>query len=470
MLTGTLIIIALLSVLLLLVIVSLYLMFRGAGSKGLAGESSDVLKERLQARQLEIQKLDDQNQQAQSDLHQATEKVASLRESVSRLETQLAEEQSQHQEKIRLLENAQEKMSLQFKNLANEILDQKGKVFTESNRVNIENILKPLREKILQFEKKVEDTYDRESKERFSLAREIKNLQALNARISTDAINLTNALKGESKTQGTWGEFVLERILEDSGLTKGREYEVQKSLRTDDGGTRQPDVVIHLPESKDVIIDSKVSLSAYERYCSEDDEALKAESLKQHIQSIRTHIRSLSDKDYHNLESVRSLDFVMMFLPVEAAFALAVQHDQSLFTEAFDKNIALVGPTTLMATLRTIQNIWRYEHQNRNALEIAKRAGALYDKFVSFSEDLEDVGRRLDQTQASYDQAHKKLVSGRGNLVSNVEKLKILGARASKSLPGPLIDEAFEQEFLDDNENGVDDSGNNPEQEPNSPD
>jgi DNA recombination protein RmuC len=444
MTTGTLIIIVLLSVLIGLAGYSIYLLTRDKG------ESDDVLRERLESRQLEIQKLQDQAQSVQGEYLEANEKISSLRETISRLETQLSEERSQNQEKIHLLENAREKMSLEFKNLANEILEKKGKDFTENNRENIENILKPLREKIQQFEKKVEDTYNRESNERFSLQKEIKNLQDMNSRLSTDALNLTNALKGESKTQGIWGEFVLERILENSGLHKDREYEIQKSLRTDEGGMRQPDVVIHMPENKDVIIDSKVSLVAYERYCSEEDETLKAEALKQHIQSIRTHIRTLSDKDYQNLEAVRTLDFIMMFLPVEPAFALAVQHDHSLFTEAFDKNIALVGPTTLMATLRTIQNIWRYEHQNSNAMDIAKRAGALYDKFVSFTEDLEEIGRRIDQTQTSYDQAHKKLTSGRGNLISNVEKLKTLGARASKSLSPKLIDESVDREHLPD--------------------
>ncbi len=433
MTTATLIMILLLSVLILLAVYSVYLL--SSKNKSSGGDSVEVLKERLQSRLLEIEKLQSDNQVIHSDFQLATEKNSTLRETVSRLETQLAEERNQNQEKLQLLENAREKMSLEFKNLANEILEQKGRAFTDSNRQNIENILKPLQDKIQQFEKKVEDTYDRESKERFSLAKEIRNLQDLNLRISEDAVNLTNALKGDSKTQGNWGEFVLERLLENSGLRKGSEYVIQKSLRTSEGGNRQPDVIIHLPENKDVIVDSKVSLVAYERYYSEQDESKKNAALKEHIQSIRNHIRDLSKKDYQNLQAVRSLDFVIMFLPVESAFALAVQNDQSLFTEAFDKNIALVGPTTLMATLRTIQNIWRYEHQNKNALEIAKGAGAMYDKFVSFTEDLEDIGKRLDQTQVSYEQAHKKLVSGRGSLVSRVEKLKTLGARASKSLP-----------------------------------
>lgn len=434
MATGTLIIILLLSVLIVLALYSLSLTFKQSG------KTSPVLEERLQFRQEENDKLAAQLEKAHQEIDEANEKTASLREDVTRLETQLREERNQNQEKLQLLENAREKMSLEFKNLANDILEQKGKAFTENNKENMESILKPLREKIQQFEKKVEETYDRESKERFSLAREIKNLQELNTRISEDAINLTNALKGESKTQGNWGEFVLERLLEESGLRKGSEYEIQVSLKTEAGGSRQPDVIVHLPENKDVIIDSKVSLKAYEQYYSEDDEDRKARALKEHIQSIRNHIRDLSSKDYQNLESVRTLDFIMMFLPVEAAFALAVQQDQSLFTEAFDRNIALVGPTTLMATLRTIQNIWRYEHQNKNAMEIAKGAGALYDKFIGFATDLEEIGKRLDQAQDSYSSAHKRLTTGRGNLVSRVEHLKTLGARASKSMPSSLSD------------------------------
>lgn len=452
MASDTLIIITLLSVLVLLAGWLGYLLLRSSGTGGIGGDSPEVLRERLQARQLDNQKLQDQVQTTGKELQAAVEKIAALRETVSRLETQLKEEQSQHQEKIRLLEDAREKMSLEFRNLANEIFEKKGRDFTESNRENIENILKPLREKIQQFEKKVEDTYDKESKERFSLAREIKGLQELNARISEDAVNLTNALKGESKTQGVWGEFILVRLLEQSGLRKGREYDIQVSLKTPEGGKQQPDVVIHLPENKDVIIDSKVSLTAYERYYSETDEAKRNEALRQHILSIRNHIRSLSEKNYQNLEGVRTLDFIMMFLPVEAAFALAVEHDQTLFTEAFDRNIALVGPTTLMATLRTIQNIWRYEDQNKNALEIANRAGKLYDKFVGFTEDLEKIGNHLEQTQTSYENARKKLSSGHGNLVTNVEKLRILGAKASKSLPENLLDESYDQDYLSQDE------------------
>ena len=291
-----------------------------------------------------------------------------------------------------LLENAKEKMNAEFKNIANEIFENKQKVFSERSREQLDGLLKPLSERIKDFEKKVEETYDKESKERFSLVKEVRNLQRLNARISEDAINLTNALKGQSKTQGTWGEIILERVLEKSGLEKGREYEIQVSLKNEDGRRLQPDVIVHLPEGKDVIIDSKVSLTAYERYCSVDDEAEKNRELNLHIQSLRSHIKGLGDKDYQKLESVNSWGFLFLFSPIEAAFSLAVQHEGDLVGDAFDKNIVLVAPSTLLATLRTIQNIWRYEQQNRNAQKIANTAGRLYDKFVNFVQDVEEIG------------------------------------------------------------------------------
>ena len=340
---------------------------------------------------------------------------------------------------LKALEDSRVMMSNEFKNLANEILEQKSKAFTESNKQNIENILKPLNEKILGFEKKVEETYDKEAKEWFSLTEQIKNLQALNAQISQDAVNLTNALKGENKTQGIWGEMILERVLEQSGLTKGREYEVQASHTGSGGEKKQPDVIVHLPENKDVIIDSKVSLIAYEKYSSEEDDKLRKEYLKQHAQSIRAHIKNLSAKSYDDLSTVKSLDYVLMFLPIEAAFTLAIQYDNTLFTEALNKNIILVGPSTLLAILRTIQNIWRFEHQNKNALEIATGAGRLYDKFVSFVENLEDIGKHIQRTQESYEAAQNKLSSGRGNLISRVENLKTLGANTKKALPDKLL-------------------------------
>ena len=332
-------------------------------------------------------------------------------------------------------------MTAEFKNLANEILEQKSKSFTESNKQNIENILKPLSEKIQGFEKKVDDTYDKESKQRFSLEQQIKELQKANVQISQETLNLTNALKGESKTQGVWGEFILERVLEKSGLKKGSEYEVQVSLKDAEGKTKQPDVIVRLPENKDIIIDSKVSLSAYEKYSSEEDEKQSELYLKQHLSSIRAHIKGLSEKNYQNLEGIRNLDFVMMFLPIEAAFTLAVQHDEKLFIDAFEKNIVIVCPSTLLATLRTIQNIWRYEQQNNNAMEIAKSAGKLYDKFVLFLQSLDELGTSIDKAQRSFDTAYNRLQTGHGNLVNSVQKLQELGARTSKKIPSKLLDE-----------------------------
>ncbi|MAY02117.1 MAG: DNA recombination protein RmuC [Gammaproteobacteria bacterium] len=396
------------------------------------------------------------NQQLQSNLDQERNAATELKVALGRQETQLQEERNQHQQRLQTLEDARKQMTAEFKNLANDILEQKSKAFTESNRENIENILKPLNEKIRTFEKKVEETYDKESKQRFLLQEQIKTLQEANIQISQETLNLTNALKGESKTQGIWGEFILERVLEKSGLVKGREYEVQVNLKTEDGKSRQPDVIVHLPENKDLIIDSKVSLSAYEKYCSEDEETQKSHHLKQHLASIRSHIKGLSDKNYQNIEAVRNLDFVMMFLPIEAAFTLAVQHDEKLFTDAFEKNIVIVCPSTLLATLRTIQNIWRYEQQNTNAQEIAQSAGKLYDKFVLFMQSLDEIGSNLNKTQKAYDEAYNRIYTGHGNLVKRVQQLQDLGARTSKSIPDRLLDnDRLEDDSDNDGEAGA---------------
>lgn len=381
------------------------------------------------------------NLNLQDKLEQERNLSTELKVELSRQQTLLEEENNNHYEKLKILDDSRLLMTAEFKNLANEILEQKSKTFTESNKQNIEEILKPLSEKIQGFEKKVEDTYDKESKQRFSLEQQIKQLQKANVQISQETLNLTNALKGESKTQGVWGEFILERVLEKSGLKKGSEYEVQVSLKDEDGNTKQPDVIVRLPENKDIIIDSKVSLSAYERFSSEDDEKQRDLYLKQHLSSIRNHIKGLSEKNYQNLDSVRNLDFVMMFLPIEAAFTLAVQHDDKLFIDAFEKNIVIVCPSTLLATLRTIQNIWRYEQQNNNAMEIARSAGKLYDKFVLFLQSLDEMGASLEKAQRSYDTAYNRLHTGHGNLVNSVQKLQELGSRTSKKISSKLLDE-----------------------------
>ncbi|MGA0805506.1 MAG: DNA recombination protein RmuC [Pseudohongiellaceae bacterium] len=419
----------------LLLPLCLYLLLRLTSGKRAAEHASvAVLEERLAAREAALHALRLELEQLKARLQEEAAAGGDLRERLSRQETLLQQERLQHQEKLQLVQQAREQMSLEFKALANEILEQKGRSFSESSQQQLQNLLKPLGERILSFEKRVEDTYDKESKQRFALEKEIKNLIDLNTRISVEADNLTRALKGESKTQGNWGEVILERVLEKSGLQRGREYEVQVSLKDDDGGRNQPDVIVHLPEGKHVIVDAKVSLKDYEAYFSAEDDKLRGQYLRQHIQSIRNHIKGLSAKQYQNLKGVHTLDFVLLFLPVEPAFTLAVQNDESLFTEAFAQNIILVGPSTLLATLRTIQSIWRFEYQNKNALAIAESAGKLYEQFVAFTLDLERIGEHLDKGHLAWESACKRLGQGRSNLVRQVESLKKLGAKTSKAI------------------------------------
>lgn len=419
----------------LLLPLSLFLLLRlTSASRSAAMTDHAVLQERLSARDRELQQARIELDSLRMRLQAEAEAAGSLREQLSRQETLLQQERLQHQDKLQLLQQAREQMSLEFKALAGEILEQKGRNFSEHSQLQMQALLKPLGEKLQAFEKRVEDTYDKESKQRFALEREIKALIDLNTRISVEADNLTRALKGESKTQGNWGEVILERVLEKSGLEKGREYDVQVSLKDDEGARSQPDVIVHLPEGKHVIVDSKVSLKDYEAYFSSDDEKLRAQYLRQHIQSIRSHIKGLSAKHYQDLKGLRTLDFVLLFLPVEPAFTLAVQHDDSLFTEAFTQNIILVGPSTLLATLRTIQSIWRFEYQNKNALAIAESAGKLYEQFVAFAQDMDKIGEHLDRSHQSWESACKRLREGRGNLVRQVENLKKLGAKTSKAL------------------------------------
>jgi len=401
-----------------------------------------ALEERLSARDAEIERLLALSSRLEQHFHREQTLAHSLREQLSRAELLREQEAKQHEEKLRLLHDAREALSLQFKQLAGEIFEQKGRAFAANSQEQLQHLLQPLSERIQGFEKRVESAYSEEARQRFALEKEIRTLIEVNARISVDAVNLTKALRGESKTQGIWGEVILERVLEKSGLQRGREYETQVSLSDGEGGKGQPDVVVHLPEGKDVIIDSKVSLVAYQAYFAAEDDEARAQHLRQHLLSIRNHVRGLSEKNYQHLSGVNSLDYVLMFLPVEAAFTLAVQSDEQLFTDAFARNIILVGPSTLLATLRTVQSIWRYEYQNRNAQAIADHAGRLYDKFVDFVKDLEEVGFRLDQSQKAWDQAHNKLTSGKGNLLNRAEKLRKLGARNRKELPRQLLDDS----------------------------
>ena len=396
--------------------------------------------ERLSASQLKGDALIEESERLRKAVADGQSALVGAREENARLQTSVKEQRQHAEEKLKLLSEARESMQNGFKNLANEIFESKQKEFKNQSKEQLSGVLDPLHERIKSFEKRVEDTYSNEAKERYSLQKEVKNLQELNARIAQDAVNLTNALKGESKKQGIWGEMVLERVLESSGLVKGREYELQVTLKSAEGTRLQPDAIVRLPEAKDVVIDSKVSLSSYEKYCSTDDETLGQAALTAHIRSIRTHIKQLSAKDYQSLKGIRTLDYILMFVPIESAFSLATQEDPDLYTDALARQIAIVTPSTLLATLRTIQNMWRIEQQNRNADDIADRAGKLYDKFVNFVADLELIGQRLDSTRGAWDDAWNKLVDGRGNLVKRAEDMKKLGAKVSKSLPQNLVE------------------------------
>jgi DNA recombination protein RmuC len=376
----------------------------------------------------------------EKELAAAQQSLSQKQSDIARLETVVNEEHKQAEEKLALLNEAKEQMKCDFQNLANKILEEKTAKFTEQNKTNLDALMSPFRDQLSEFKKRVEDVYDKESKDRVSLYVEIGRLKELNQKISEDAINLTNALKGDNKAQGNWGELALERVLEMSGLQKGREYETQVHTHDEDGSGYRPDVVIHLPEGKHVIIDSKVSLVGYERYCSADTEEDRKAGLKDHIASIRRHVAELSSKDYDRLLEIRSLDYVLLFIHVEAAFLTAIKEEKNLFSDAFDKNIILVCPSTLLVTLRTIANIWRYEYQNQNAQTIAKKAADLYDKFVSFVEKLEEVQGFIRKASEECDCAIKLLSTGRGNLIRRVEDFKALGVKGKKDLPPQLID------------------------------
>jgi DNA recombination protein RmuC len=366
-----------------------------------------------------------------------------------RAETELAAERRQSADKLATLaQTAQEAktvLSDQFKNLANEILEEKSKRFAEQNQQNLDILLKPLQEKLTDFRKQVDETYQSESRERFALKQEVEKLAGLNLRMTDETRALTNALKGESKTQGDWGELVLETILENSGLRKGEEYLVQDTQTISDGSRLQPDVVIRLPESKHLVIDSKVSITAYTRYIQADDDSIKTAELNSHVLSIKQHIQGLSAKNYQDLYGVGSIDFVLMFIPIEPAFLAAMRHAPEIYQEALKKNIVIVCPSTLLATVRTVAHLWRQEHQNRNAQEIARQCASLYDKFVGFVEDLDKVGQRLEQAQISYTDAVGKLKTGRGNLIRTAENVKKLGVKPNKSLPSKLTDVADDE-------------------------
>jgi DNA recombination protein RmuC len=380
-------------------------------------------------------------------LAEQTALVASLRaerdtalQNAIRLEAALDSERKQGLGRIESLNEAKEALTIQFKNLANDILDDKTRRFTEQNALSIDALLKPLQTKLTEFKEQVSTSYANESRERFALKNEIERLSALNVKMSDETRSLTQALKGDSKVQGNWGELVLESILESSGLRKGEEYLVQDSHTQVDGSRLQPDIVVRLPEGRHLVVDSKVSITAYARHAESLDADTAQIELNAHIQSLRQHIQGLSSKNYSSLYGVGSVDFVLMFIPIEPAFLLALKSAPNLYQEALAKNIVLVCPSTLMATLRTVAHLWRQDHQNKNALEIARQCGALYDKFVGFIDDMEKLGQRIDQAQTSYHDAFNKLKTGKGNLIRTAERVRELGVKPSKALPTGLLD------------------------------
>ncbi|MDC8831021.1 DNA recombination protein RmuC [Alteromonas gilva] len=397
------------------------------------------------ARAALLPEIQQQRQQLQHELKALQADYTELRSLSDSRQAAFNEAQKSHEEKLESLQAAEKRLQEQFENLANRIFEQKAQSFSNDNKTRLDALLTPLKEQIEGFKKQVTDQYVREGQERASLKTEILSLKALNQQITEDAAALTRALKGDNKQQGNWGEVVLERILKESGLREGHEFETQVSARNEQGKLQQPDVVVHLPNDKDVIIDAKMSLAAYERYFNCDDEAQRTGYLKEHVNSVRNHIKTLGAKDYHELEALRSLDYVLMFIPVEPAFLLAVDSEPQLVKQALDNNIMLVSPTNLLVALRTINNIWQYEYQNQNAQKIAQHAAKLYDKFAGFVADMEKIGKAVESTQKHYDAAFSKLTGGRGNLLRQVEQFRQLGVQPSKRLtdnqPGADEDE-----------------------------
>ncbi len=369
--------------------------------------------------------------------------LAAAETELATLRAELHAARQQAEERKRLLDDAASQLRGEFQALAAQLLDERSRAFAEQSQAQLGTLLSPLREQLDAFRRTVVETYDREARERVGLMRELADLRQLNTRLGAEAQELTRALKGDTRAQGAWGEMLLQRLLEAAGLESGVAYTLQMSASGADGDRQRPDALIHLPDRRDLVIDSKVSLLAYERYCNASDAATRAQALKAHVTSLREHIRSLAERRYTDLVGVRTLDYVLMFVPIEAAFVEAVRADDELYRYAMERNVALVTPATLLTTLRTVASLWANEKRHRNVEEIARRAGLLYDKFVGFIEDLKGLRKQLDQAQRAWDEAWHKLAHGRGNLVGQAEELKRLGARAQKALPADLVEEAL---------------------------
>lgn len=402
------------------------------------------LTEQLYASQQDTKRLTSEHDALDVLRNQLAAEKQELNKEIAKLTTILELERSQAKEKLEFQKNAEEQLSNRFKTLANEILDDKSRKFTDQNKINLDQLLEPLKLKISEFQGKVQEVYIQEGKDRSALSEQVKQLMTLNNQLSEDAHNLTQALKGQAKAQGNWGELILERVLEASGLRKGHEYNVQESHVCEDGTRIQPDIVIHLPENRHLIIDAKASLTAYEEHTNADTDQERNSTIKRHLESVRSHIKELSEKNYQKIYGLQSFDFVLMFIPIEPAFMLAISHDNNLWLDSWKKNILLVSPSTLLFVVRTVAHLWKQEQQNRNAQEIACRGAELYNKLAGFVDDLNMLGKRLQQAQIAYDDAYSKFTKGKGNVIRQAEMLKQLGIKPTKPLSQNLTDSALD--------------------------
>jgi DNA recombination protein RmuC len=403
-------------------------------------ENIRITSELKNSKEQFTQELNAEREKYLTELNTEKEKLSKAESRIARAEEVFKSQEDRYNILKSELENINKKYTTEFENIANKILDEKSKKFTDQNKTNLDSILNPLKDKIKDFEAKVEKAYKAESDERITLKAEIKNLIELNKQVSEEANNLAKALKGDNKKQGNWGEVILEKVLERSGLMKGQEYETQYSTSNEEGKRIQPDVVIKLPDNKHIVVDSKVSLIAYEAFVSAETEVDRERFIKEHVNSIRSHVKSLSEKNYPTSPDFNTPDFVLLFMPIESSFSLAVQSEQELFSYAWDKKIVIVSPSTLLATLRTIASIWKQERQTKNAIEIAKQSGALYDKFVGFVEDMEKIGKSLNASTMAYDGAVSKLSQGQGNIMKRIQDIEKLGAKTTKQIPSKYIE------------------------------
>ena len=415
-------------------IVSLILLILLVKSQLIINNSNQVFNLQLSQVRQENQTLANEVNQLDTELNQYRQQNIEQFATISELKTRLEETRNAAHERQTILEQSEQRLTTQFENLANRIFEHSGKKIEQQNKQSLNFLLSPLKEQLDSFKKQVQDSFGEEAKERHTLTYEIRNLQQLNQQMAKEATNLTNALKGNNKIQGNWGEFILSQILDNSGLRLGYEYDTQVNLTNENNQRLQPDVIVHLPQGGDVVIDSKVTLVAYERYFNNDEEIVKTKALSDHLTAVRNHLKQLSQKDYHKLIGINSLDYILMFIPVEPAFLCAIDSDPSLINDALKNNIMIVSPTTLLVALRTIHNLWRYEHQNRNAELIADKASKLYDKVRGFVEDMENLGSTLDKAQQTYQNSLNKLSKGRGNIIGQIERFRELGVEVKKPI------------------------------------